>query len=396
MPGPGLTLAAILLSACGGVVNGPGEDARSGPNVPSGDLHVEFVADANLPYGSVSPLGPAAAPFGGISGLAWHPGGQEFLAVSDARDHLRIFRIGLVLETEGPEPTLQVDVRGVLELESASPAGDPPRLQDLEAIVLSDDDRLFIATEGRVEELPRIAPAVAEYTLAGELRRILPLPPGFDADPTGPPTTGVRDNLGFESLTLDADEERLIAAPESALVQDGPVADFEEGTRVRLVVWSLAGDRPRLTGQYVYPVEPVADPGFDAGLRVNGLAELLALGDGRLLALERGFVQRRGDVTGVNTVRLYSIRLAGATDVSGRVSLADGPAPVPVDKRLVLDLADIVDRLDPRFPKLDNFEAMALGPELPDGSPTLILVSDDNFNPLQRTAFLLFRIVRSR
>ena len=32
---------------------------------------------------------------------------------------------------------------------------------------------------------------------------------------------------------------------------------------------------------------------------------------------------------------------------------------------------------------LDNWEAMALGPELSDGRQTLVLASDDNFNPLQ-------------
>jgi hypothetical protein len=50
--------------------------------------------------------------------------------------------------------------------------------------------------------------------------------------------------------------------------------------------------------------------------------------------------------------------------------------------------------LSPELAQLDNFEGMAFGPDLPDGARTLLLVSDDNFNPHQRTAFLLFRIVR--
>ena len=31
----------------------------------------------------------------------------------------------------------------------------------------------------------------------------------------------------------------------------------------------------------------------------------------------------------------------------------------------------------------DNWESMALGPALSDGRQTLVLASDDNFNPLQ-------------
>jgi hypothetical protein len=41
---------------------------------------------------------------------------------------------------------------------------------------------------------------------------------------------------------------------------------------------------------------------------------------------------------------------------------------------------------------LDNVEGMTLGPELPDGRRSLILVSDNNFAPSQFTQFLLFAL----
>jgi hypothetical protein len=41
---------------------------------------------------------------------------------------------------------------------------------------------------------------------------------------------------------------------------------------------------------------------------------------------------------------------------------------------------------------LDNLEGMTLGPRLPDGSQSLVLVSDNNFNDIQLTQFLLFRL----
>ena len=37
-------------------------------------------------------------------------------------------------------------------------------------------------------------------------------------------------------------------------------------------------------------------------------------------------------------------------------------------------------------------EALAFGPSLPDGSRTLLAVSDDNFHATQLTSFLLFGI----
>jgi 3-phytase len=41
---------------------------------------------------------------------------------------------------------------------------------------------------------------------------------------------------------------------------------------------------------------------------------------------------------------------------------------------------------------LDNIEGMVLGPELPDGRQSLILVSDNNFAATQFTQFLLFAV----
>ena len=41
---------------------------------------------------------------------------------------------------------------------------------------------------------------------------------------------------------------------------------------------------------------------------------------------------------------------------------------------------------------LDNLEGMTIGPRLPDGSQSLIMVSDDDFNPLKKTQILVFRI----
>jgi len=35
---------------------------------------------------------------------------------------------------------------------------------------------------------------------------------------------------------------------------------------------------------------------------------------------------------------------------------------------------------------------MAIGPQLPDGSISLVLISDDNFNDAQMTQLLLFRL----
>jgi hypothetical protein len=116
--------------------------------------------------------------------------------------------------------------------------------------------------------------------------------------------------------------------------------------------------------------------------------ELLALdNNGTFLALERGFSAGVG-----NTVKLYQVNTQGALDVLGHSRLVPGrrvevddellpPGPFEIDpavtKTELLDIeADL--GIEP-----DNLEGIALGPVLPDGRQSLIVVSDNNFSDTQ-------------
>ncbi len=94
-------------------------------------------------------------------------------------------------------------------------------------------------------------------------------------------------------------------------------------------------------------------------------------------------------------VEIYHVDLKSASDVTGVNSLIGTTSDRhrPARKTLVLDLRDLIPSLDAKYQSLDNFEGMCLGPKLKDGSPTVILVSDNNFNPAQRTVFLAFKLV---
>jgi len=92
-------------------------------------------------------------------------------------------------------------------------------------------------------------------------------------------------------------------------------------------------------------------------------------------------------------IRVYFVSLRGASDVSDVASLKQYGDVRPASKELLLDLEDIVGQLDPDFPTLDNFEGMCFGPELASGNRSLVLVSDNNFQPWQRTAFLIFELI---
>jgi hypothetical protein len=131
-----------------------------------------------------------------------------------------------------------------------------------------------------------------------------------------------------------------------------------------------------LIGEYIYQLDPAP-----IGTIEHGLSEILALDNaGRFLALERSL-----GLAGFSA-KLYQFSFAGAKDVQGMQSLQGLPADAPaVRKQLLFDFTSL-------GITIDNLEGMALGPQLPDGSQSLWLVSDDNFDKDQVTQFLLFRI----
>jgi 3-phytase len=118
------------------------------------------------------------------------------------------------------------------------------------------------------------------------------------------------------------------------------------------------------------------------GFAVNGLVELLSLDKHSFLSMERSFSV---GVPGTgNTIKLYTLEISGAQNVNGRESLAGQLGSIePTTKTLLLDLDEL------GIP-LDNLEGMTFGPDLADGRRSLVLVSDNNFAPLQFTQFLLF------
>ncbi len=318
---------------------------------------------------------------GGLSGLAFDEASGSFWAISDDRGQygpVRAYRLRIDVDpgAGGSKPAAPpVTIEEVLVLRDAKGRAFAEGAIDTEGIALVPGGFL-VSTEA----IPaRGVPAViAEHGADGRLRREIPLPPAYRPGPG----SGVRDNLGFEGLAVARDSRHLFAGIENALAQDGPVADVGVPSPARILRFALDGTSR--SAEFVYVVEAVtpAPPNAQA-FRVNGLSDLLPMGAERLLVLERQFVVGLG-----NAVRLYDVSLEGATDVSSFDSL-EGASFVPAKKALVLDLAEV------GIP-LENYEGMAFGPRLADGRDTLVLVSDDNFNPAQEaTTFLVFAIERS-
>ena len=153
---------------------------------------------------------------------------------------------------------------------------------------------------------------------------------------------------------------------------DGPPASQSAGGVVRL---QKLDDAMHPLAQYAYEVDPylmrITSPFFLARSDVSGLSEILALEDGRLLALERSFA---GDSTGSAGFRnrLYLVDVKGATDVS-QGELASGLAGrayTPARKSLLWELSSGFTN--------SNFEGMTFGGRLANGDRLLILIADND------------------
>ena len=272
-----------------------------------------------------------------LSGIAWDEATRTMWAVQDESANL----VPLV-----PDKDLKRWSFGpVIVMKTSFPL-------DLEGIVVVNDGFIVASEKG---------PRVLEVDREGTLRRDIPLPAHF---------AKARENKSLESLSVSPDGRHLFTTTEEALTSDGARATRSAGTRVRVLRMARDGSD---ASEHAYATDPLPHDSGD-----YGVADLAAISNDELLVLERGWSRGSG-----NTARIYRVSISDpTTSCIAAVELsASGPV---LAKRLLADLSTLTVRgLPPTrqtqaAPILDNFEGMAIGPVLPDGRPTLVLVSDDN------------------
>ncbi|WP_318734095.1 esterase-like activity of phytase family protein [Roseofilum sp. Belize Diploria] len=341
-------------------------------------LSLEWVGEVTLPKQEFQ-----ETTVGGLSAIAYDRQRDRLYALSDDRSFhgpARFYTLNLSLDP------FEIDVETVTALKT--PEGTPyaEGSLDPEGLALTPNRTLLIASEGVANQ--QIPPAIAEYDRqTGQWLNQLPIPQRYIPDTSGKEEQkGVQNNLGFESLTTNpiglvpttGEPLRVFVATEAALIQDrDPEVKELVKTRTRWMHYLLSEGPPLLVSEHFYELDtPEPD------ILSQGLTEILALDEpGHFLTLERSF---NGSVV---TAKLFQAVTGSASDISNVSSLQGNLGELkPIRKQLVLDLAQL-------GITLDNLEGMTFGPHFADGSPSLILVSDDNFNAYQKTQFLLFRLL---
>ena len=194
--------------------------------------------------------------------------------------------------------------------------------------------------------------------------------------------TGPRQNGTFEGLTFSDDFSSLYVNVEEPLFEDGPRATNTE-TKSIIRIYRFDVSSQKNTAQFAYRLEAVAYPAIpEDAFKVNGVPDILYVDKDRLLVIERSFSTGRLPCT----VKVFLADLSRADNVISIPSLTGKVTVRRATKKLLLNM-DSLDRY------IDNVEGMSWGPVLPNGHKTLIFVSDNNFQAIEKTQFFLFEVI---
>ena len=272
---------------------------------------------------------PKTIPAGNYSGIC-HLQGDRYAVVSDkaGEDGFFVFRLGI-----------DTVARRITQAENLGYRSSGMPNRDMEGICYRPStNTVFISGEADNE--------VYEYTLDGKRTgQRLAMPESFKK---------ARRNLGLEALTYDPLTARFFITTENPLRGDS------------LLRIQAFGDDLQPSRQYLYrPDAPISRK------YQHGVVELCAVGDGRLLVMERQVRVPKLKLNAVAVVRIYEVRPA---------------EEIFLEKRLIFDYKS---RLTATGRKFANYEGLcALTPHL------LLLVADSQqrYKGVLRDWFMLVGI----
>lgn len=350
-------------------------------SISAAESRLQFLNEYQLPTSTIF----QDVQFGGLSGIVRDTQNDLYYAITDARNtkaegQSRFYTLNISTSNKGIE---KVDIVKMTEFVDESGISFKEQEVDGEGIALAPDGKslLWVSELGSplrksgfdgktITDFAQKIPAY--YNAGGDLKKS---------------SHGLRSGLSFEGISVTPSGKYLYVAAESALKQDGEISSTTRSTPVRILKYNLNknGDVGQLIGEFVYNVDPIPKVSR-FGVSDNGLSEVLAVSDDKLLIIERA---GRNASEGFNdfdfTIKSYIADLSLATNIVGVDSLEsidNKKTFQPVTKKLLIDFDDYTTAPD-------CIEGVTFGP-LVDGKKSLIFVSDNNFQPYQTNNFFMF------
>jgi len=328
---------------------------------------------------------------GGLSGIDYDKSNDVYYLISDDRSDknpARFYKAKIILSAGKLDSLVFIDTKPLLQSNNKTFPGIKENrfnTPDPESIRYNAVSGNFVwSSEGeRIvsgNDTVLINPAL--YIMRPDGKSIdsfiIPTNIKMQAIPKGP-----RRNGGFEGISFTDNYQTLYAHIEEPLYEDGPKADIEDNNAfTRLLKFDVKSKR--CIAQYAYKLEPVAHRSIlDTGFKINGVSEILSLGNNKILVMERSFSTGRIPCT----IKLFIAHLQEATDISN-IALKNNRSFKALKKSLLLNMDDL-------GIYTDNIEGVTFGPVLPNGNKSLLFIADNNFSVIEKSQVLLFEILEN-
>jgi len=346
------------------------------------EIKLQFLNDQNIPTGEKF----METEIGGLSGIVFDPKTNLFLAVSDDRSKNNPARF-YELQYKINSNKFEFSPKTVVFLKDKTQQTYKKNTIDFEGITLIND-QVIISSEGSINSEPSIAPEIIVFKRDGSYIRNLQVSPMLIFSKDNKDQFGARDNLVLEPLSSLPNKPIFLTGTEEALIQDDRISTPSYESTVRIFKY----ENELMTKSFAYKLDKV--PSIPVGgltVGETGLVDMIMLDENQFLSMERSYLP----LAKKSVVKIFLTTIkSDSTDISAMDSIKDKKI-VPLEKKLLLNLDEIKDKLSANFQEIDNIEGMCLGPKLLNGNQSIVLVSDNNFSKTQRTQFIVLEMSQS-
>ncbi|RYD79298.1 MAG: hypothetical protein EOP53_09860, partial [Sphingobacteriales bacterium] len=351
------SIVVNFLSACSSSKNVPTTKNREG--ISRLKLLDEYVIPFNKKFDSTI--------IGGLSGIDYDKVNDRYFIISDERSYTTPARFYVAAINIKNKKIKNVNFQSVHTLKQPGGSVFPSfgenaqRTPDPESIRYNPlTNRLTWTSEGDREvrrgKMIYQNPYAYEMDLQGNFKDSFFIPANLHMYPT---EKGSRENGVLEGSSFNNNYEYYYTSMEHPIYEDGPVPSLTySGAPVRFTKFDAKTKQP--LAQYAYQLDAIAKKPVPANkFAVNGVSEILFVGNNRFLVLERSFS------TGIfkNTIKIYLADFTDATDVSDITGLHLNKTHRPAIKKLLLNMDDI-DRYVDNVEGIERFRISSIEPNL--------------------------------
>jgi hypothetical protein len=362
-------------------------------------LRIEFLNSFSFP----SEFAGKENQFIGISSLAFDAHGNILYAASDDSgfcktlgmwncpdSFARMYALHLSLEHDASGKTL---VKGEFAKDNPRALLDAQKSKittgkvDFEGMTATHQGYFLLISEQDVSAAIYYPPSLHIYNRAGELFGSPKLPQKFFSAWGG----GCRRNRCFEGVSAIPNTEEFVAITEQPLAQDRKTS-YSRFLHFKLPLQERDGEVVVL-GEHPYEFAPLEDALTEGSAKVaRGVSDLLAIGPNDYLTVERSFIPYADkSKTPLSVIRVFRTTCDHCDELAEWTASLDWLKDIkPMKKTLFVDMLNVHDESGAVINNL-NIEGITWGPTLPDGSSTIIFVSDNGDNTKNPTRFLVFK-----